>query len=184
MKKVNYLVAIMLMLLFSQIKAYSDDDYYVQTLSIGGDEKVENPTNIQTFKKEEIPTFNKEPVSGSVNNTVYVPVTTPVVPYYYPANTIIYHTGVPYYTFGTSSYRITQPAFYNNIGTRPTSAMSFNYHGHGFDYGFSSGNPIYMHHPVPYNPPPPPPPCCNNNHNNRPYPPQPINLPSNFVYKR
>ncbi len=190
--------------LLIQAKAYSANDYNVQTLSIGGDEKVEDATNIQNFKKEVIPGNNQKPITGSVNDTDYLSSNPYYAPnynnYYTYPTTVIYRTGVPYYTYGTPSYRISQPAYVNGLGYNGMGAgMSFNYSGHNFNYGFSSGNGMYASRTIPYNPPPPPPPCCNHHYNGQGNhhgqghppgtpgqfgPPPVINLPSNVIYKR
>ena len=178
-------------LLFIQVKAYSDDDYYTQSLQIGDDTKTEDATNVQTYTKSKI---HSKTVNGTVNNTVYVPAGTPYVPYNnyyqyptnyyaYPTTTYIYRTGIPYYSYGTPSYMISQPAI-NELGYTGTGAgMALNYQGHNFSYNIGAGRGMYASRTIPYNPPPPPspPPCCNPQHSGQIHP---INLPSNVIYKR
>lgn len=186
-------VLVCFVLLFTQIKAYSDSGYQTKSLNIGDNTEVEDATNVQTFKKEEIPSNNAQ-ISGSVNSTAYTPTNTIYVPYYnnypttyyaYPTTTYIYRTGVPYYTYGTPSYRISQPAYINGLGYGAASSMSYNYKGHAFNYNIGAGTGMYASRPVPYNPPPPPPPspCCRHHQPGQMHP-QPRNLPSNVVYRR
>ena len=183
-------VLVCFMLLFTQMTAYSANDYNTKSLKVGDEQNDEDATSVQTFKKEEIPSNNKT-MNGSVNST-YTPVNTVYVPYYnnypttyyaYPTTTYIYRTGVPYYTYGTPSYRISQPAYINGLGYGTGASMTYNYQGHNFNYNIGAGTGMYASRTIPYNPPPPPPPspCC---HQQQPGQVHPINLPSNVVYKR
>ena len=186
-------ILVCFILLFTQIKAFSANDFHTKSLNIGDDTKVEDATNVQSFTKEEIPSYN-QPVTGSVNST-YTPVNTTYVPYYnnypttyyaYPTTTYIYRTGIPYYTYGTPSYRISQPAYINELRYGAASSMSYDYKGHSFNYNVGAGRGMYASRTIPYNPPPPPPPspCCHHPQQPGQMHPHTINLPSNVVYKR
>lgn len=146
--------------------------FYTQSLSIGGETEENSASgNIQTFKTEEFPVFSNN--ESQNNNFIQDAQNYNEVQYYnpyyypYPVNVNTYRIGVPYYSYGIPGYTITQPV---NTGN-----FSFDYTGHGLDFGFSSGRPLYTPN---YRPPQPPPPPPLNNHQptNKPnYPNQPHN---------
>ncbi len=127
--------------------------FYTQSLSIGGDDSENNDGgSSQTFKTQEIPSFSNN-VTSEVPNTQNIQNYNEVNyynPYYYsyPAQNYTYRIGVPYYTYGVPGYTVTQPAYSGNF--------SFDYSGHGFDFGFSSGRPLYTPNYRPPQPPLPP----------------------------
>ena len=163
---------LMSVIIMSAIAGTASADYYTQTLNMGGDTiqptqtivtptyqtYSTSPTERKTYTGSIIQTSNPEPT------TVYVPVYQPyynnyittysVVPYY---RRPYYNSGgiMPYYTpqrpYGYSGIS----AGYNyNTGIN-TGSFAYNYQGHGFDYGFSSGRPLYVNRPGMQSPPPP-----------------------------
>ncbi len=150
-------------------------EYYTQTLNMGGDPIQPTQTIVTPSYQSYTPSSTeRKTYTGSIiqqsvpePSKVYVPVYQPypynnyittysVVPYYrgpyYPPNPLPPYSPsnrTPYYNPGISV------GLNTGINTG-TGSFAYNYQGHGFDYGFSSGRPLYVNRPGMQPPPPPP----------------------------
>ena len=139
-------------------------EFYTQSMNMGGG-LIQPINQQQSSSSSQTPTYSGQTsYTGAIitpstptNTTTYYPVSA------YPSygNTYITtYSPLPYY-----NYRPFYPnrLYNNNISgsyTTTGSSFAYDYTGHSFDFGISSGRPIYINRP--YNnirptPPPPPP---------------------------
>ncbi len=167
----NGLLKICISVLFLlAIQVAANAEFYTQSMNMGGGliQPISQQSG-QSFSYTQTPTITG---STSYTGAIITPSTPTNTTTYYPVYTSTYPTNNYITTFSPLPYFNYNPLYpnrpiYNGIsGSYTTTGASFayDYTGHGFDFGVSSGRPIYINrpynniHPAPQPPPPPPPP--------------------------